>query len=122
MSEDQPKTIGYLVGGGLRDNLRVRLTLSPQEVQEGAFVILESGGWLFYGLVTDLQLGATDPRFADEQSETRLPHGMARLLHGQTLYTTLEVLPADPNWTALNTRAGRRRSSLACASSLTRCR
>ncbi len=36
-------------------------------------MVIESGDWLFYGLVTDLQLGATDPRFADEQSETRLP-------------------------------------------------
>ncbi|MBP1702177.1 MAG: hypothetical protein H6Q38_1284, partial [Chloroflexi bacterium] len=64
------------------------------EVQEGAFVIIESGDWQFYGLVTDLQLGATDPRFADEQSETRLPPDVARLLHGQTLFTNLEVLPS----------------------------
>jgi hypothetical protein len=63
-------------------------------VQEGAFVVIESGSWQFYGLVIDLQLGATDPRFADEQSEARLPLEMARLLHGQTLFTTLEVLPA----------------------------
>ncbi len=93
-NDDQAKIIGYLVGGGLKENLRVRLTVSPQEIQEGAFVIIESGNWLFFGLVTDLQLGATDPRFADEQSETRLPPGIARLLHGQTLFTNLEVLPA----------------------------
>jgi Helicase HerA, central domain len=92
--ENEKKIIGYVVGGGLRENLRVRLTIPSQEVQEGAFVVIESGEWLFYGLVTDLQLGSTDPRFADEQSETRLPAEMAALLHGQTLYTTLEVLPA----------------------------
>ena len=86
--------IGYLVGGTLKDSLRVRLTVPPQQVQEGGFVVIESGEWQFYGLVTDLQLGATDPRFADEQSEERLPAGLARLLHGQTLYTNLEVLPA----------------------------
>ncbi len=90
-SNDQ---IGYVVGGGLKENLRVRLTVPSQEVQEGAFVIIESGNWQFYGLVTDLQLGATDPRFADEQSETRLPPVLAGLLHGQTLYTNLEVLPS----------------------------
>jgi hypothetical protein len=90
-----PKTeIGYVVGGGLQENLRIRLTVPAQEVQEGGFVVIESGDWLFYGLVTDLQLGATDPRFADEQSEQRLPPGLAKLLHGQTLYTNLEVLPA----------------------------
>jgi DNA helicase HerA-like ATPase len=86
--------IGYVVGGSLKDNLRVRLTKPPQEVQEGAFVVTESGEWQFYGLVTDLQLGATDPRFADEQSEERLPPGLAGLLHGQTLYTNLEIMPA----------------------------
>jgi uncharacterized protein len=86
--------IGYVVGGGLKENLRVRLSLPAHEVQEGGFVVIESGEWLFYGLVTDLQLGATDPRFADEQSEARLPAELAGLLHGQTLYTNLEVLPA----------------------------
>lgn len=86
--------IGYIVGGGLRENLRVRLTVPAQEVQEGSFVVVESGDWLFHGLVTDLQLGATDPRFADEQSETRFPPELANLLHGQTLYTNLEMLPA----------------------------
>jgi energy-coupling factor transporter ATP-binding protein EcfA2 len=92
--DNNQKNIGYVVGGGLKENLRVRLIIPSQQVQEGAFVVIESGSWQFYGLVTDLQLGSTDPRFADEQSESRLPADMARLLHGQTLYTTLEVLPA----------------------------
>lgn len=90
----QPQAIGYVVGGGLKENLRVRLTVPAQDVQEGSFVIINSGDWRFYGLVTDLELGATDPRFADEQSEQRLPGGLAALLHGQTLYTNLEVMPA----------------------------
>ena len=89
----QPK-IGYVVSGGLKENLHIRLTVPAQDVGEGGFVIIESGDWQFYGLITDLQLGATDPRFADEQSETRFPTELARLLHGQTLYTNLEVLPA----------------------------
>jgi hypothetical protein len=88
------KPIGYIVGGGLKENFRVRLTIPAQEVQEGAFVVIESGAWQYYGLVTDLLLGATDPRFADEQSEMRLPPALAKALHGQTLYTNLEVLPA----------------------------
>ncbi len=91
---NQQSQIGYVVGGSLKDSFKVRLTVPPQDVQEGSFVVVESGNWLFYGLVTDLQLGSTDPRFADEQSELRLPPQVAELLHGQTLYTTLEVLPA----------------------------
>jgi DNA helicase HerA-like ATPase len=86
--------IGYVVGGGLKENLNIRLTVPSDEVQEGAFTVIESGDWQFYGLVTDLRLGATDPRFADEQSEVRLPPTLANLLHGQTLFTNLEVLPA----------------------------
>jgi uncharacterized protein len=87
------KPIGYIVGGGLKESFRVRLTVPAQEVLEGSFVVVESGDWLYYGLVTDMQLGATDPRFADEQSESRLPPDLAQLLHGQTLFTNLEVLP-----------------------------
>jgi len=91
---DNQKPIGYIVGGGLKESFRARLTVPAQEVQEGAFVVIESGDWQFYGLVTDMQLGATDPRFADEQTETRMPPALAHALHGQTLYTNLEVLPA----------------------------
>ncbi|HEY5729982.1 MAG TPA: ATP-binding protein [Anaerolineales bacterium] len=85
--------IGYLVGGGLKENFRVRLTVSPQEIQEGAFVVIQSGEWNYYGIVTDIVLGATDPRFADEQMEGRFPAHIAQALHGQTLYANLEVLP-----------------------------
>ena len=92
--ENNFSSIGYVVAGGLKENLRVRLTVASQDVQEGAFVVIRSGDWLFYGLVIDLQLGSTDPRFADEQSESRLPLDLARMLHGQTLFTNLEVLPA----------------------------
>jgi uncharacterized protein len=93
-SNPEQKIIGYIVSGGLQENLQARLTVPVQEVQEGSFVVVESGDWLFYGLVIDLELGATDPRFADEPAANRLPTAIARLLHDQTLYTNLEMLPA----------------------------
>jgi hypothetical protein len=86
--------IGYIVGGGLKESFSARLTVNPLDVQEGGFVVIDSGNYRFYGLATDLKLGATDPRFADEQSESRLPAVLAKALHGQTLYTNLEILPA----------------------------
>lgn len=86
--------IGYVIGGGLKENLHVRLTVPASEIQEGAFVVIISGEWVFFGLVTDIQLGATDPRFADEQSESRFPDHLTGLLYGKTLYTNLEVLSA----------------------------
>jgi uncharacterized protein len=91
---DNKKEIGYIVSGGLKESFSARLTVPASDVQEGAFVTIEDGDWLFYGLATDLQLGATDPRFADEQSEKRFPPQLANALHGQTLYTNLEILPA----------------------------
>lgn len=86
--------VGYIIGGGLKDSFSARLTVSPLEVQEGGFVVIDSGNYRFYGLATDLQLGATDPRFADEQSETRLSPALAKALLGQTLYTNMKILPA----------------------------
>jgi uncharacterized protein len=84
--------IGFIIGGGLREGFLVRLTVPAETVQEGSFVVCDSGRWRFYGLVTDLQLGATDPRFADEQSG-RLQAAVGQLLQGKTLYTTLTVYP-----------------------------
>ncbi|MGE5777569.1 MAG: helicase HerA domain-containing protein, partial [Chloroflexota bacterium] len=91
--EVQRTKIGYLVGGGLKENFRVRLTVSPQEIQEGAFVVIQSGDWNYYGIVVDITLGATDPRFADEQTGIRYPPNITKALYGQTLYANLEVLP-----------------------------
>ena len=91
--EVQRTKIGYLVGGGLKENFRVRLTVSPQEIQEGAFVVIQSGDWNYYGIVVDITLGATDQRFADEQSGIRYSPQIAKALYGQTLYANLEVLP-----------------------------
>lgn len=91
--EEQAGYIGYVVGGGLKENLKVRLEVPAHHLQEGGFTVIESGDWLFYGLITDFQLGATDPRFGDEKIENRLPPNLASMLHGQTLYTNLEILP-----------------------------
>jgi uncharacterized protein len=84
--------IGYVIGGGLREGFRIRLTAKADDVQEGSFVVCDSGQWRFFGLVTDLQLGATDFRFAESQME-RLQPAVRALLRGETLYTTLDMYP-----------------------------
>jgi len=86
--------IGYVVGGGLKANLYIRLTVPLFSVQEGSFIVIKSGNWQFYSIATDLQLGATDSRFADDKMENRLPPNIAALLQDQTLYTNLVVLPS----------------------------
>ena len=91
-SQPTSEPLGYVVGGGLKEGFRIRLTVPADSVQEGSFVVCESGHFRYYGLVTDLQLGSTDPRFADEQSD-RLPASLRQALYGKTLYTTLAVYP-----------------------------
>ena len=90
MTTNEP--IGYIVGGGLKEGFRIRLTVPADQVQEGSFVVCDNGRFRYYGLVTDLQLGATDPRFADEKTDRMHPAIQAALL-GKTLYTTLEMYP-----------------------------
>ena len=96
MSEStlQNQAIGTVTSGGLKENLHVRLNGTPQQVQEGSFVVIDSQDWRFYGIATDLQLQSIDPRYALEPSRARLPEKLADLLDRQTLYTNLVVLPA----------------------------
>ncbi len=93
MTDTNAQKIGYVVGGSLQEGLVVRLTVPPQRLQEGAFVVMESGTYLFYGLVTDLRLAATNERFADEQLQERFTPALAGLLQEQALYTNLAVHP-----------------------------
>ena len=84
--------IGYIIGGGLKEGFLIRLTVSADQVQEGSFVVCDSGRFRYFGLVTDLRLGATDPRFADEKSD-RLQPAIQEALLGKTLFTTLDMYP-----------------------------
>ncbi|MBT3322537.1 MAG: ATP-binding protein [Anaerolineae bacterium] len=85
--------IGYIIGGGLKAAFTVRLNVSSQAVSEGTFVVIKSGDWHYYGIVTDIQLGSTDEKFADERMDGRLSPALAQALHQQALYANIEVLP-----------------------------
>lgn len=87
------KVIGFVSGGGLEANLQVRLTVPAQEVQSGAFVVMNSGDWRFYGLVTDLQLGAVDLQYANQLNIDRFDPDLAAILNEHTLFTNLAVMP-----------------------------
>lgn len=87
------KEIGTVIGGSLAESLTARLHVSPQEIQEGSFVTIKSGDWQFYGLITDLRLGATDPRFSDEQIDTYFPPSIAEILREEVLYSNAVILP-----------------------------
>jgi hypothetical protein len=88
------KRIGRVISGGLRENLNVRLDVSGEEIQEGAFIVIQGREWDFHGLITDIRLEASDPRYAGDQSEGRIPPHLSTLVNRHTLFTELEVLPA----------------------------
>ena len=89
----QNSTIGYVISGGLEANLDVRLTVPPQEVQEGAFVVIDSNNWRFYGLVTDLRLTAINEQYANQLNSQRFAPHLADYLNNQTLFSDLAVMP-----------------------------
>ncbi|MCB2214338.1 ATP-binding protein [bacterium] len=84
--------LGVITGGGLKANLQARLSVPAQQVQEGAFVVVDTPEWLFYGLITDLQLWATDPRFATEDPGGRISPALAKILSEETLFTNAEIM------------------------------
>ena len=91
---DNSGPLGIITGGGLKENLKARLTIPASEVQEGAFVVVDDpqDSWTFYGLITDLQLWATDPRYAQENIGGRLSPRLAKLLREQVLITNAEIM------------------------------
>jgi len=87
------QVIGMVTGGGLKENLHIRLSVPPQQVQEGSFIVIENQDWLYYGIATDLQLSSIDPRYALQPSRNLLPGDLSGLLDEQMLYTNLVILP-----------------------------
>ncbi|NPA06256.1 MAG: ATP-binding protein [Chloroflexi bacterium] len=99
MAERADSPIGFVVGGGLRGGLHLRLNVPPSRLKEGAFVVARVPAtetepeWSFYGLITDLYLDATQQRLAREPASERFGETLARLLHGQTLFAMAEMTP-----------------------------
>ncbi|QRN82553.1 ATP-binding protein [Chloroflexota bacterium] len=91
---DNSGSLGIIIDGGLVDNLRAKLSVPAGEVQEGAFVVVDDpkDDWTFYGLITDLQLWATDPRYAQEDFSGRLSPRLAKLLRDKVLFTNAKIM------------------------------
>jgi len=102
------ENIGFVIGGSLKEGLFVRLTVPAERIQEGAFVVIESNGLKFYGLVVNLSLKSYDPRYSQDLIAGRMSDKITTLLHNQTLFTEMEILPVlmqntgpelgDPNY------------------------
>lgn len=84
-------SIGYVLGGDMNE-LTARLTVPLRDVQEGSFVVIESGRMRFYAMLSKIELGASSQEFA-EGGLHRLPAKVRQLVTGEALYANIKLLP-----------------------------
>ena len=89
------KRLGMVVSGSLTDGVEVRLDsdVSTEDVKVGAFVNLQGEKLRFFGVVTDVALGSTDPAMRLTPPDVSNPF-VARVISGTAAYGTIAVEPS----------------------------
>jgi uncharacterized protein len=84
------------VGGSLAQGVEVRLDSSGQvtveDIKVGSFVTIQGQRQRFFGVVTDISLGASDPRLKHAPPEVEDPF-IAQVVSGTVAYGQVSVLP-----------------------------
>ncbi|HUW09860.1 MAG TPA: ATP-binding protein [Anaerolineae bacterium] len=88
------KRLGVVTDGAFTAALTVRLdpTCSSEQIHIGDFVIVEGEEYLYFSLVSDIQLRATDPNLLADPPRDASPF-VRRALAGTSTYATLQVKP-----------------------------
>ena len=86
--------LGLVVEGSLAQGIDVRLDpgASVESVKVGAFVTIRGSGHQFFGVVTDVALGSTDPRLKHGSVDLENPF-ISQALSGTVAYGAISVLP-----------------------------
>ena len=86
--------LGVVVDGSLANGIDVRLDpgTSIESVKVGTFVTIRGSEHQFFGVVTDVALGSTDPRLKHLSIDLEDPF-ISQALLGTVAYGTLSVLP-----------------------------
>jgi DNA helicase HerA-like ATPase len=86
--------LGIVVAGSLTKGVEVRLDGSAlvEEMAVGRYVTIEGQNRRFFGMVTDISLGVTDPRLTLTPPDVTDPF-IAEVLAGTSTYGSLHVLP-----------------------------
>ena len=91
-----PARLGLVVGGSLSQGVEVRLDShgegSVEDVKVGTFVTIQGRTYRFFGVVTDISLGATDARLRHSPPDVDDPL-VAEIVSGTVAYGTVAVLP-----------------------------
>ena len=91
---EQGQPLGMVIEGSVANGVEVRLDpgVSVEQVKVGTFVTLQGANNRFFGVVTDVGLGSTDPRL----KYTPLPADdpfVIQALQGTVAFGTISVLP-----------------------------
>jgi DNA helicase HerA-like ATPase len=88
------KQLGVVTGGAFNAGLTVRLApdVSTEELRIGDFVIVEGDENLYFSMVSDIELHATDARLPADPPADASPF-IARALRGSLTYATVQVKP-----------------------------
>ena len=94
--------LGMVVSGSLADGVEVKLdpATSIEDVKVGRYVTIEGDRMRFFGVVTDVSLGSTDPSLKLNPPDVSNPY-VAEVVSGTTAFGMVDVEPvltlaADP--------------------------
>ena len=94
MALTQGTTLGLVVGGSLTQGVEIRLdaATSVEDIKVGTFVTIQGSKYRFFGVITDIGLGSTDPRLKQTPPDVEDPF-IAQAVSGTIAYGTISVLP-----------------------------
>lgn len=86
--------LGIVTGGSLTDGLDVRLDAaqSVEDMAVGRYVVILGNKRKFFGMVTDVKLGACNPQLASSPPDVSDPF-ISEVLTGTSTYGTIHVQP-----------------------------
>jgi DNA helicase HerA-like ATPase len=93
MNSNEPR-LGIVVSGSLTKGVEVRLdsSASVEDMAVGRYITIEGQKSRFFGMITDVSLGVTDPGLTVTLPDVADPF-IAEVLAGTSTYGTLHVLP-----------------------------
>ena len=91
---DESRRLGLVVAGSLAEGIEVRLDpcVSVEEMAVGRYVVVQGRLRRFFGMVTDVKLGASTPQFAVSPPDVSDPF-VAEVIEGTSTFGSLKVTP-----------------------------
>lgn len=94
MSEVNRQRLGIVVSGSLEGGVEVKLdsSVSVEDMAVGRYATIEGQKQRFFGMITDVSLGVTDPRLTVTPPDVTDPF-LAEVFTGTSTYGTLHISP-----------------------------